>query len=280
MEPRLPDTLRLLVSYALINIASGNVVQRMLDEGADVILDSGAFTAFSKGTPINLDGYMEYLHTLPKSRALRYMALDVIGDPAATLLNYDVMRSNGLTPIPVVQRGASMAEAEHYAGTSSLVAFGGLVGRSQTYVMRQVQPYLPALGGTPFHLLGTTSAPLCSRLRPASVDASSWDAAGRFGVFSMYCGGGRIKAISRADYTGPQRMAIAGYVQSLGYDPQVLLKDSEWRGRNSLSSEISARSWIEYGRDLQAHTGTTVYIATVEARLGQVIKAWRNNNDG
>lgn len=277
MECRLAE-FNVLLSFAYHPRAA--LIQRYLDAGARVMLDSGAFTAFASGKPIDLAAYHAYLAHMPlSSTRFKYLALDVIGDPAATRVNYDKMVAAGFAPVPVIQPGAPLDDARYYAERAPLVCFGGLVGRSPAEVMRRVQAYLPAIGDTPYHLLGTTGSALSLTLGPASVDASSWKSSGRYGSCSLYLGGGRIKAINKEALVGPHAAQIARRIVLTGYDPRVLLAEKAWRGGVSPVMELSAASWMAYGDDLYAKCGTIVYLAGGESNHENLFQAWERRRN-
>ena len=93
-----------------------------------LMFDSGAFTAYRQGTPIALSDYLSFLEERA-SLYDQYVALDVIGDPEATLVNYRLMREAGFQPLPVYQMGAPKSHFGIYAESSPIVGLGGLVGR-------------------------------------------------------------------------------------------------------------------------------------------------------
>jgi len=69
-----------------------------------LFLDSGAFTAKSKGVVINLDEYIAFVKE-NKDYIDVYCNLDVIGDPVATWKNQEKMEKAGLAPLPVYHAG-------------------------------------------------------------------------------------------------------------------------------------------------------------------------------
>lgn len=80
----------------------------------NVILDSGAYSAWRSGKPVNLDAYCTYL--LKNCDWIgSYVALDVImpGNPeeaaAQSFKNYEYMRGKGLDPIPVFHVGEDIS---------------------------------------------------------------------------------------------------------------------------------------------------------------------------
>lgn len=72
----------------------------------DVVIDSGAYSAWNSGNPIDLDEYCEFLEANANWIG-DYVALDVINPEspedaaAASFKNYQIMRKRGLKPIPV-----------------------------------------------------------------------------------------------------------------------------------------------------------------------------------
>lgn len=65
-----------------------------------ILLDSGAFTAWNLGRPIELATYLKFLEKNEKMFD-HYIALDVIGDAIASLKQYKEMRAAGFNPLPV-----------------------------------------------------------------------------------------------------------------------------------------------------------------------------------
>src|SRR5262245_26997321 len=62
-------------------------------------LDSGAFGALTRGAMIDLNRYSAYIKEHETS-LYPYACLDVIGDWYGSAVNYDIMRSKGLNPLP------------------------------------------------------------------------------------------------------------------------------------------------------------------------------------
>ena len=90
----------------------------------NIFIDSGAFSAWSKGTPIKIEDYIAYIQELqPKV----YANLDVIGDWKATDQNLRIMEANGLDPLPVWHIGDPLSLFKQYLQNYDYVAIGGLV---------------------------------------------------------------------------------------------------------------------------------------------------------
>ena len=136
------DSVTILLSYAYAKPKVLGLVEAAAAQGAEIIIDSGAFTAWRTGKSIDLNAYAEFLVNLP-FKPLFAVTLDVIGDPDATARNTERLRALGAAVAPVVTRGASNAEIEEACGTDSVVALGGLVGtpRNGNYVKHVMELY-------------------------------------------------------------------------------------------------------------------------------------------
>jgi len=98
-------------------------------------------------------------------------------------------------------------------------------------------------------------------LRPYSVDSSSWTGAGRYGVAAVYLGHGRFHMLRKYDVRTRPPQSILDAVARLGFDPGELARDARWHGRNSISWQISAASWIACAREVERNLGTMLFLA-------------------
>jgi hypothetical protein len=166
-EPRL----NLLIAYPYLTKQLLAQVKSELPR-TRFLLDSGAFTAWKAGTKIELDDYCNFIEGLD-FQPWRYFTLDVIGDPKATLKNYDAMLKRGFNPVPIFTRGDSLAALEHYYRTSDLVGVGGLVGTRGNKGF--VNGIMKKIGKRRVHLLGFTRLDFLKTYRPYMCDTSSWE---------------------------------------------------------------------------------------------------------
>jgi hypothetical protein len=242
------------------------VVERMLADAADavdVLVDSGAFTVMTRGKRIELGEYVQWLRALPFP--CRYLSLDVIGDAAATRVNYQKMRDAGARPMPVVTMGGNMeAELDHYAASADYVAFGGLTqvrGFRAAYAARAVKE--AAKRGMKAHLLGYTTYREIKALRPYSCDSSSWASAQRYGNIQLYLGRGRFVTLSRerlAAHPKPEHEAAA---RALGFTLYDLRFDAAWRGTGaeSIATRLNAASHVSGSVEAAQAIGTKIHLA-------------------
>lgn len=113
-----------LFSYAHL---SGTSLRDALAWPFQRFLDSGAFTAASRGTPIALGKYIAFCQAYAGSFH-PYAALDVLGDENQTRSNLTAMRAEGLDPLPTWHITSSHAALRRTLSESSYFAIGGMVG--------------------------------------------------------------------------------------------------------------------------------------------------------
>lgn len=144
----------------------------------NLFLDSGAFSAWTKKTEINLDEYMQFIKDHKKALTV-YANLDVIGDPEGTWVNQKIMEDNGLKPIPIFHMGSSdkyLKKCMDY----EYFALGAMAKQSSSNRVDFLDDVFKKIGdkdGIPtrkLHGLGMTSFDLMKRYPFYSVDSTSW----------------------------------------------------------------------------------------------------------
>lgn len=181
---------------ATVRASHENHLTTYADLRPRVIIDSGAFTAFTTGKTINPKDYAAWALDFKqrwesKMAALHFMNLDVIGDQDASWANQSAIEAMGLKPLPIVTYGADkrhlIRAIEHY----DYIALGGLVPWSRQkdklaawldYCFSIVMAHHKKTGVMPrVHLLGITTDWVLKRYPCYSSDSSSWVACLRFG---------------------------------------------------------------------------------------------------
>lgn len=178
----------LLLSYAFHERTNIGAVRRNLVCGR-LMVDSGAFTAWSKGRPISLDAYAGFLERW-RGCWDHAITLDVIGDGKASAANTRKLHERGLPVMPVFTRGDSLAEFDAMVADVGYVCAGGLVGlptKTQLARVQMLQRRAQDAGGG-IHALGIGSMATLRAARPYSADASSVSGAFRFGTVVFFDG--------------------------------------------------------------------------------------------
>ena len=182
-----------LTTYA--DIQEVNDKTRYSDTRSNVLIDSGAFTAFTKGKFIDPIEYAKWAIDFSsrwesKMASLYFMNLDVIGDQDASWINQSKIESAGLNVLPIVTYNADLEHLDRVL-SYPYFALGGLVPyANQTKVLQswldscfsRIMKHKEATGVMPkVHLLGVTRDWVCNRYPIYSCDSSSWIQCVRFG---------------------------------------------------------------------------------------------------
>lgn len=137
----------------------------------EILLDSGAYSAYTKGKKVNVLEYIDYIKN-NDAYISRYITADVIGDEYSTYYLYRLMQAYGLKPVPVVHYGGYVL---HEMFTSRLVALGNTVGvRDKCKVARWCQSIKKDFPHSDLHLLGSSSRAILESGALCSCDSSSW----------------------------------------------------------------------------------------------------------
>ncbi|GAB4150564.1 MAG: hypothetical protein Kow00107_01060 [Planctomycetota bacterium] len=177
-------------------------VFRDLAPFASAILDCGAWSARRGGKPVSLESYMDFIERKGDEFGW-YAALDVIGDPSASMRHFERMRRHGLAPVPVFHGREPWSLLEEYRSASPLVALGSCprMGREE-----RLNWFSECMGRHPgrYHLFRMTDGGPLKQLRPESADSATWAIAAAHG-YAPDGFGGRTR---RPDLTAFERSML------------------------------------------------------------------------
>lgn len=167
-----------LESYHYINKAS--YVEKIRRDGKKVFLDSGAFSAFTKGVKVDLPKYCRWIKSHIDIIDCASV-LDSIGDAQGTYANQIAMEKLGVTPLPCYHYGEDPKYLEYYIANYEYITLGGMVPIStpklHIWLDDIFDKYLVDGAGRPkvkIHGFGLTAIPLMKKYPWYSVDSSSW----------------------------------------------------------------------------------------------------------
>lgn len=201
----------------------------------ELMLDSGAFTAWKRGAQIDLSQYIAFLQRNADLLA-HYVNLDVIPGvmgqrvaleqveeaAAQSFANYEVMRAAGLSPIPVFHYGEDLRWLRRILDSgAAYIGLGGTVGRPRKVripFFDRCFAVLREYPGVRVHGFGTTSLDLMRRYPWTSVDSTSWIMGGANGYILVprFAGRGQL------DFSRPRQIRVTelggarGQVAGLG----------------------------------------------------------------
>lgn len=155
----------------------------------NIFLDSGAFSAYTKGVEIKLDDYIAFIKKYMKYITV-YANLDVIGDAEATLKNQKLMEKAGLKPLPTYHFGEDIKYLEYYLKHYDYIALGGIAvkrtkGALVAWLDQCFDRICPAPERTPrikVHGFGITAVGVMLRYPWYSVDSTAWIKSSRMGM--------------------------------------------------------------------------------------------------
>lgn len=235
---------RLQVKYILESyhyVWRQTFVDKMRADGVRIFLDSGAFSAFTKGVEINMKEYCQYIQKnediIEKVDGMVCASvLDGIGDPLKTYQNQMAMEGLGVRPLPCFHYGEDERYLDYYAANYPYITIGGMVPISTPQLFlwldRIWENHLCDGAGRPkvkVHGFGLTTMSLVERYPWYSVDSSSWVQVARTGGMMLYP---EARAISVSDrspqrkvdgmhidtWTEPQRKAVEARLEQMGVD--------------------------------------------------------------
>jgi hypothetical protein len=158
-----------------------------------LMIDSGAYSAFTKGKQIDLDEYIKFCHDLKsKMPSAIYVNLDVISrDGSAgreSYQNYLTMRNAGLDPLPVFHLHSELKWLHKYLERTDYIAIGAVVAKKSSAkklaCLDELWEHLVGLDRMPIckvHGMGVTSFSLMARYPWFSIDSTSWLQASIYG---------------------------------------------------------------------------------------------------
>lgn len=181
----------LLESYHYIH--KPKFVEKIRKDGAQVFLDSGAFSAYTQGVDVDIDAYCRYIQEhrdiiVDAEGTLCASVLDGIGDPLLTWQHQRYMEKKGVQPLPCFHFGEDERYLEWYIQHYDYITLGGMVAQHRkdliVWLDRIWDRYLTDGSGRPrirVHGFGLTTGSLVARYPWYSVDSSGWVQSARTG---------------------------------------------------------------------------------------------------
>lgn len=175
---------KILISYYIFKTQYAKLKNEI--ERYDTFVDSGAFSAFSRKTILDVNKYIEFIK---QNDIKTYAALDVIYDPKATRRNFEIMLGEGLNPIPTFHYNTDIKELRYYM-QYPYIALGGLVPLAAQ--RKKLESWLeycfsylekPIIEqGLKVHGFGVMNLELLRRYPFYSVDSTSWRISSKYGL--------------------------------------------------------------------------------------------------
>lgn len=143
----------------------------------DWVLDSGAFSAHTKGRVIELDEFIataKRLRALPGSRLSEVFALDVINNWRASHANTKRMWAAGVDAIPCYHQGEPWSVLVGLARDYPKIAIGGMVGVNRRAKLAWVKACFDKVWPKKIHGFGVSDLAILRAVPFHTVDATNW----------------------------------------------------------------------------------------------------------
>lgn len=198
-----------------------------------IILDSGAYSAFTKGKQIDIDKYLEFSNK-HKSQLFGQFTLDKIGDAKTSYTQWKYLLDAGLTTIPVFHIGSDEIWLKKYMRLTDYIGIGAVANMSSTQRKLSLTKvfnkfFINAAGEATCktHGLGLTAQPIVEAYPWYSVDSFTPMLAGGWG--SLYLPGITIDGFDFTNLKGcfisSERKHVQGiYGSFLSFPKSVQMK--------------------------------------------------------
>lgn len=174
-----------LYSYHYYKKEADHIKEATNDLEINTFVDSGAFSAMTKGVEIDIDEYAKWLLDV---KPTMYATLDAIGDPIKTLENTKYLENEyGLKPLPVFHMKTDIKYLYPLLEDYDYICLGGMV-KSQNLIPWLDRVWAVILQEKPelkVHGFGLTGR-IIKNYPFYSVDSSSWANGVRFAQVTRY----------------------------------------------------------------------------------------------
>lgn len=172
------------------------LLQQCIDAKQSILLDSGAYSAFSSGVKIPLERFAEFCVKFQNKFDL-IASLDVIGDADASDRNYQALLDAGATKVfPTFHYGEPFSFLEKMKKQSKVIGLGGVAqlggGKKLLDFLDASWRRLTDKSGRPTHKVhgfAVTAGSLIMRYPWYSVDSASWLYAASYGTVAVFDNG-------------------------------------------------------------------------------------------
>lgn len=167
-----------LLSYVL----DKKEIIKSLDGSIPLFMDSGAYSAYTKGKIIDIDEYINFINQYGENIRL-IASLDVINEPIKSYENYDYIYNKIKYKdklVPCFHLGEPLEYLDKYLSDArvSYIAIGGLAINKKNQNKETINGIVNYIRGKnkniKIHLFGITNIDLISDVEITSVDSSTW----------------------------------------------------------------------------------------------------------
>jgi hypothetical protein len=259
----------------------------------DLFVDSGAFSAYTSGAQVTVEGYARWLREVAPAITAA-ATLDVISDPDATRANTETLEDavgDVVHIVPAFHVGSPWAELERLCARYPYVALGGAVGlldRKAAMLRWLVRCHRIAdAHGTRLHGFAQTKPPTPEQLPWYSIDSAYWSIAQRHGKTRLWdtararfvdVWGGPVQgsATHHSHNSRARAHHNAALLRSYGADP---IRFAAWgHAMIGKRGELGRAEWRWMG--MVSVLSEWRYAESIRAKRGPVAEPWPGARPG
>jgi len=277
----MPSDIRanILIAYPYFSESITRSLQNWDHKQYRLMVDSGAFTAWKSGTPIQLDDYCRFLDSIECLRPFNAIQLDVLRNHEKTRENYLTMKARGYDVLPVFTRGAPIEWLHEASEHSDYILFGGIVeGKGNRGYVEWFHQNLKK--NIRVHWLGFDNREYVLHYKPHSMDSSSWLSAAQYGIVPIYAGRNTLRRFTRQDIRLRYNEACAAmrrikipeeWQRHFTEDEHNAWRDSDL-DTTMTAIKVSAWSFLLRNYEIESKIGTVGYMALARADKLRLLK--------
>lgn len=219
---------------------------------ANIMIDSGAFTAFTTGRKIEIEDYCEFLHQYGHL-AEKYVMLDCVGNEKKTKENYEYMVKQGLKPMftcTMYDKDFDFIRDTLSVNENICVA-GGATAKNEWIKYRFQKIFNETKGKAKMHGLAYVLYPEMLRLNLASVDSSSIFQSGQmYGILQTFDEVKGLKSVAYKEVYKGKKLSkeLVEQLDILGITPKMFLDKNNMRGGESIPTLCDIYTHIKMQR--------------------------------
>lgn len=231
-----------LLSFAIYAKDDIREVISELGDDANVMADSGAYTARTQGVIIDPHDYAKWLHKWADIFQV-YPNLDVLHDVPTSIRNQKAIESHDLWPCPVFHTGEPFRVLEKYCERHTYVMLGGMVGQAGA-VMKWIEQCFRIADryGTRFHGFGQTKWEALRAFPFFSCDSTSWASGHWYGQVQAWdARNARLTRCAVGDW--PSVRKVATQLKRYGVEPEWIANRSMYDSTHAIRT--AACAWYD-----------------------------------
>jgi len=276
---RVETPCNILTSFAYVKPDMARVLADEVTAGrVNLMLDSGAFTAFKTGRKIGVEDYAAFLREFGHY-AEKYVTLDVIGHRDQTIRNYERLVAGGLSPMFVVTKyDNDFAFVRQTLKVCPHICVAG--GYHDTPWIRARYQQIYKETGAKIHGLAYVKSPAMFRLPLVSSDSSSWNyGPAAMGRIMMWDGVGVRQVCGYKDCLSGKRPVPPRQVEIMnqtGITPAMFRDLNNHKGQRNIEVFLAVIAYVKMQKFSQIN-GRQLFLAIGSLyQLQQILWVYKN----